>query len=130
MTDTWFRLDGKCALVTGAATGIGAGIAVALARSGADVGVSDLPGEALTDTVDRATRHGRKVIPFAMDVRDGKQREQGVAFLKDQLGGIDAPTAGMVFIDEVDISQLDPFEVAWLRCRKIGYIFQSVNLTP
>jgi len=46
----------------------------------------------------------------------------------NMIGGLDKPTEGKVFIDEVDISQLDAFELAWLRCRKIGYIFQSFNL--
>ena len=44
------------------------------------------------------------------------------------IGGLDKPTEGNVFIDGVDISQLDAYELAWLRCRKIGYIFQSFNL--
>ncbi len=44
------------------------------------------------------------------------------------IGGLDKPTDGNVFIDGVDISQLDAYELAWLRCRKIGYIFQSFNL--
>jgi putative ABC transport system ATP-binding protein len=30
----------------------------------------------------------------------------------------------------VDIAQLDAYELAWLRCRKIGYIFQTFNLIP
>src|SRR5208283_1724621 len=34
------------------------------------------------------------------------------------------------FIDEVDMAQLDAFELAWLRCRKLGYIFQTFNLIP
>ena len=54
----------------------------------------------------------------------------GKSTLFNMLGGIDGPTEGMVFIDEVDIAQLDAFEVAWLRCRKIGYIFQSYNINP
>ena len=33
-----------------------------------------------------------------------------------------------MFIDEVDIAQLDAYELAWLRCRKIGYIFQTFNI--
>jgi putative ABC transport system ATP-binding protein len=33
-----------------------------------------------------------------------------------------------VFIDEVDIAALNTFELAWLRCHKIGYIFQTYNL--
>jgi putative ABC transport system ATP-binding protein len=44
------------------------------------------------------------------------------------IGGLDKPTSGKVFIDEVDIAQLDAYELAWLRCRKIGYIFQTFNL--
>jgi putative ABC transport system ATP-binding protein len=46
------------------------------------------------------------------------------------IGGLDRPTSGQVYIDEVDIAQLDARELAWLRCRKIGYIFQSYNLIP
>lgn len=48
----------------------------------------------------------------------------------NMIGGLDKPSGGKVFIDEVDIAQLDAFELAWLRCRKIGYIFQSFNLIP
>jgi len=48
----------------------------------------------------------------------------------NMIGGLDKPTEGMVFIDEVDIASLDSYELAWLRCRKIGYIFQSYNLLP
>ncbi|MHC5067988.1 MAG: ABC transporter ATP-binding protein [Planctomycetota bacterium] len=44
------------------------------------------------------------------------------------IGGLDRPSSGQVYIDEVDIAQLDPAELAWLRCRKIGYIFQAYNL--
>ena len=52
----------------------------------------------------------------------------GKTTLFNQIGGLDKPTEGSVFIDGVDISQLDAYELAWLRCRKIGYIFQSFNL--
>ncbi len=46
------------------------------------------------------------------------------------VGGLDKPTQGRVYIDEVDIAKLDAYELAWLRCRKIGYIFQTFNLIP
>jgi putative ABC transport system ATP-binding protein len=46
----------------------------------------------------------------------------------NMIGGLDRPTFGKVYIDQVDIAQLDPYELAWLRCRKVGYIFQSFNL--
>ena len=48
----------------------------------------------------------------------------------NMIGGLDQPTTGEVYIDEVDIARLGPFELAWLRCRKIGYIFQTFNLIP
>jgi len=46
------------------------------------------------------------------------------------IGALDKPTSGKVYIDEVDVAQLDAYELAWLRCRKIGYIFQTFNLIP
>jgi len=54
----------------------------------------------------------------------------GKSTLFNMIGGLDKPSAGKVFIDEVDIAQLDAYELAWLRCRKIGYIFQTFNLIP
>ena len=46
----------------------------------------------------------------------------------NMVGGLDSPTAGRVFIDGVDMAQLNARELAFLRCRKIGYVFQSFNL--
>ncbi len=54
----------------------------------------------------------------------------GKSTLFNMIGGLDKPTDGTVFIDEVDMAQLDAYELAWLRCRKIGYIFQTFNLIP
>ena len=45
-----FNLRGKIAFVTGAATGLGAAISVALAKCGADVAISDKPGNSLEAT--------------------------------------------------------------------------------
>lgn len=52
----------------------------------------------------------------------------GKTTLFNMIGGLDKPTQGKVYIDGVDISLLDAYELAWLRCRKIGYIFQTFNL--
>jgi len=54
----------------------------------------------------------------------------GKTTLFNMVGGLDKPTSGTVYIDEVDMAQLDAYELAWLRCRKIGYIFQTFNLIP
>jgi len=52
----------------------------------------------------------------------------GKSTLFNMIGGLDKPSSGKVFIDEVDVAQLDAYELAWLRNRKIGYIFQTFNL--
>jgi putative ABC transport system ATP-binding protein len=52
----------------------------------------------------------------------------GKSTLFNCMGALDQPTEGSVFVDEVDIAELDSEEMAWLRCRKIGYIFQSYNI--
>jgi putative ABC transport system ATP-binding protein len=54
----------------------------------------------------------------------------GKTTLFNMIGGIDTPTEGNVLIDGVDISGVRPAQMAWLRCRKIGYIFQTFNLIP
>ncbi|MCG3147140.1 MAG: putative ABC transporter ATP-binding protein YknY [Verrucomicrobiae bacterium] len=44
------------------------------------------------------------------------------------IGALSTPTAGRVLIDEVDVAQLSNDELAYVRCKKIGYVFQSYNL--
>jgi len=46
----------------------------------------------------------------------------------NMIGGLDAASSGRILIDEVDVAQLSAVELAFLRCQKIGYIFQSYNL--
>lgn len=52
----------------------------------------------------------------------------GKTTLFNIIGALSTPTAGRVLIDEVDVAQLSKDELAYIRCRKIGYIFQSYNL--
>jgi putative ABC transport system ATP-binding protein len=46
----------------------------------------------------------------------------------NMIGALDSPSQGRILIDEVDVAQLSAAELAFLRCQKIGYIFQSYNL--
>ncbi|MDX1933875.1 MAG: ABC transporter ATP-binding protein [Capsulimonadales bacterium] len=48
----------------------------------------------------------------------------------NMIGGLDKPNSGTVFINDVDMAQLDAQELAFLRCHTIGYIFQTFNLIP
>jgi putative ABC transport system ATP-binding protein len=52
----------------------------------------------------------------------------GKSTLFNMIGALAKPTSGRVYIDQVDIAELDPNELAWLRCRKIGYVFQTYDL--
>jgi putative ABC transport system ATP-binding protein len=71
-----------------------------------------------------------------LDVRRGEYLSimgpsgSGKSTLFNMVGGLDKPSSGTCYIEEVDMAQLDAFELAWLRCRKLGYIFQSFNLIP
>ena len=46
----------------------------------------------------------------------------------NMVGALDSPSEGRILIDEVDVAQLSANELAFLRCQKIGYIFQQYNL--
>jgi len=54
----------------------------------------------------------------------------GKTTLFNTIGALASPTAGRVLIDEVDVAQLNNDELAYIRSRKIGYVFQSYNLVP
>jgi NAD(P)-dependent dehydrogenase (short-subunit alcohol dehydrogenase family) len=80
-------LHGSRAVVTGAATGIGAAIAVALARAGADVAFLDLADGSETATAIRA--EGREALPVRGDAGDVAAHEELATAAVERFGGID-----------------------------------------
>jgi NADP-dependent 3-hydroxy acid dehydrogenase YdfG len=72
-----FQLKNKSALVTGAATGLGQAIAIALARNGASVAISDKTLDSLQDTEAEIAKLKQQVISLAIDVRDLDQVRRG-----------------------------------------------------
>ena len=84
-----YRLGGKRALVTGAASGIGLGTATLLARSGAAVAINDLPGEHLEQSVTRLQDEGLNVIAAPGSVGEGESVAGMVGEAIDELGGLD-----------------------------------------
>ncbi|MCW2781509.1 MAG: short-chain dehydrogenase [Marmoricola sp.] len=83
------RFDGKVAVVTGAAQGIGAAYAAALANEGAVVVVADLNEQAGNDTAAKIVADGGKAIFIRTDVADASSAEAMAARAADELGGID-----------------------------------------
>jgi NAD(P)-dependent dehydrogenase (short-subunit alcohol dehydrogenase family) len=65
-----FNLEGKTALVTGAALGLGRSFAQTLAEAGADVVISDIDEDHLNETEGILRKKGRKVLKVAADVSD------------------------------------------------------------
>jgi 3-oxoacyl-[acyl-carrier protein] reductase len=81
--------EGKIALVTGAARGIGQAIAFDLAAKGADIVVCDIKAEWLTETAEGVEKLGRKAYCFELDVTNGEAVQKGVNDIVAATGKID-----------------------------------------
>ncbi|MBP0579827.1 SDR family oxidoreductase [Labrys sp. LIt4] len=84
-----FDLTGRKALVTGGARGIGAGIAEALAKAGADVVIGDVLEDQGRDIASTLAGHGRKSSFVRLDVTQEAQWESAVADTIGAIGGYD-----------------------------------------
>ncbi|QQD22928.1 SDR family oxidoreductase [Oceanospirillaceae bacterium ASx5O] len=83
-----YEMQGKKAIVTGAASGIGLAIAETLARSGADVAIWDINPQ-LDNAVARVAALGVKCIGLKVDVSDAAAVAAATAETVKQLGGLD-----------------------------------------
>ncbi|RVW02757.1 SDR family NAD(P)-dependent oxidoreductase [Rhodococcus xishaensis] len=84
-----FDLSGKKALVTGGARGLGEGFALALAKAGADVVISDIQDDLGKQAADRLAETGRRVGFVHHDVTAEGDWRAAVAATVDLLGGLD-----------------------------------------
>ena len=86
------KLSGKVAIVTGAAQGIGKGIALEYAKNGADLAVMDINGEKLAHTVEEIKAMGRACIQVVGDVSDSETVQSFVQATLDTYHQIDILT--------------------------------------
>jgi len=77
------RVDGKKAIVTGASSGLGYTIALALAEAGADVAVTSRSLDRLEQVCAEIAARGQQAMPLAVDVRD----VQAVQYMADAVAG-------------------------------------------
>jgi NAD(P)-dependent dehydrogenase (short-subunit alcohol dehydrogenase family) len=79
----------RTALVTGTSAGLGRAIAVALAREGYDLALTELSTDALKDTLSDPAVANRKAIPVALDLRSQDSIKAAFAKATSELGGVD-----------------------------------------
>lgn len=83
------NLEGKSALVTGGASGIGRATALAFAREGARVAVADILEDAAQNTVSEIKAMGGQALAIACDVTDDDAVKAMIARAVDAFGGLD-----------------------------------------
>jgi SDR family mycofactocin-dependent oxidoreductase len=107
------RMDGRVALITGAARGQGRAHAITLAREGADIIATDIAGpvetvgyapatpDDLADTVKAVEALDRRIVSFTADVRDFPALKEGVDAAVAELGGLDVLVANAGILNAV-----------------------------
>jgi len=120
------ELEGKVALVTGAARGLGRAIAVALAKAGCEVAVSDIARSAdgatpyalgSTDDLDATARavvdHARRSLAIPADVTSSTEVARLMAAVQEHFGGLDVLVANAGIIAAAPVVAMD--EAQWDR---------------
>lgn len=122
-----FDLSGKVAIVTGANTGIGQGIAVALAKAGADIAL--VGRSEATETADQVRALGRKAVLISADLSSVEPCDRIVSETVEQLGGADilVNNAGIIRRnDALDFTADDWDAVMDTNLKSLFFLCQSV----
>jgi len=82
-------LEGKTAIVTGGAQGLGRGIVDCLARDGANIAVVDIQGDKATEVAEELRTQGRKALGVRADLTRNDQVERAVKEVLDFFGRVD-----------------------------------------
>ncbi|MCX5494749.1 acetoin reductase [Kaistia dalseonensis] len=95
-------INGKVALVTGAGQGIGRGIALRLAKDGADIALVDLKTDKIAAVAKEIEALGRKATTFTADVSKRDEVYAAIEHAEKALGGFD------VIVNNAGIAQVNP----------------------
>jgi 3-hydroxybutyrate dehydrogenase len=98
------KLEGKVAVITGAASGIGKEIALTYAREGARIAIADLNLEAAELAAAGMRDAGHEALGVGMDVANEAQVEAGIEAVAAQWGGID------ILVSNAGIQIVHPIE--------------------
>jgi len=109
----------KVALVTGSAQGIGRGIALRLAKDGADIAIVDLKEDKMAKVVNEINALGRNATFFAADVANRDQVYAAVDHAENELDGFD------IMVNNAGIAQVQP--LAEVEPKELETIFE-VNI--
>jgi NAD(P)-dependent dehydrogenase (short-subunit alcohol dehydrogenase family) len=120
----------RTALVTGASYGLGQATAVALARDGYDVAVTELRVEELSDTLDKIAAAGGRGVPVHLDLRKMPSVEKAMADAVSALGQVDVlvNNAGVTVRRlALDVTQADWDEVVGVNLKGTFFMSQQMG---
>lgn len=96
------KLFGKVALVTGAGRGIGRGIALRLARDGADIGLTDIKSEGISTVAQEIRDLGQRASTFTADTSNRSEVSDAINHAERELGKFD------IMVNNAGIAQVKP----------------------
>ncbi|HVO22386.1 MAG TPA: SDR family NAD(P)-dependent oxidoreductase [Candidatus Margulisiibacteriota bacterium] len=108
------NLDGKVAVITGAASGNGRGMAVRFAADGADIVIADVDRDGMEETARRVREHGRRALTRPCDVASKAAIDQLIAAAVSEFGRVDIAVAN-AGVAESDTDCLRMTEAQWDR---------------
>ncbi len=123
-----FSLEGKVALVTGANTGLGQGIALALAEAGADIAAAGIAPP--TETEAKVKAMGRRFVSIEANLMSVEPIDRVIAETLEGLGGLDilVNNAGLIRrADAVDFTEKDWDDVMNVNIKSAFFMSQAAG---